>query len=307
MSSALANHVFRRAADQATRLRRLFHSDQKPVQTSPPPPATASRGTLISIASGKGGVGKTTIAVNLCIALAQRSIRTVLVDCDEGTANADLLCGVTPARRLHPSSLPSANSLADLAIEVPGGFRLVPGSSGPALEAGLSGTSQSRSPTAHSPSSAIAAIAQLTHEFDAVVVDTGAGVSASVLNAMLAADRPLVVMTPEPTALADAYALIKCLSVATTRRLQIGAIVNQVSGEREAVETHARIARTSARFLGLDVGLCAWLPREEAVRESIRTRHPLLLSEPKSQAARGIRRIASVCCPETPRPFQRAG
>lgn len=301
MSGVLANHVFRRAADQATRLRRLFHADRKPVET-PPLPEVASRGTIITIASGKGGVGKTTIAVNLCVALAQRSVRTVLVDSDEGTANADLLCGVTPSRRLHASTHESASVISDLAIEVPGGFWLVPGSSGPALEAGQQGTHQ-----VPSTSSTIAAIAHLSHEFHAVVVDTGAGVSPAVLNAMLAADRPVVVMTPEPTAVADAYALIKCLAVATSRRLHIGVVVNQACDEREAEEVHARIARTSARFLGLELGLCGWLPREEAVRDSIRARSPLLLSQPRSQAGRGIRRIASVCCPETSRRFGRAG
>lgn len=319
------------AVDQATKLRRLVGQvGVRPLSAKVPParaatprvdpapqPATtapsaeprwhgprtelllaARRARVITVASGKGGVGKTSIAVNLSVALAGRGLRVTLLDADLGTANADLLCGLTPRARLDHALSPTglgiqdgaARRFADLAIPAPGGFRLVPGSAGVAQMADLNW---------HQRRLLVQALVELAAGADVLVIDAAAGVGRSVTTLLEAADLGLIMTTPEPTALADAYALMKCLVLGATREpgaagaaenpgKRLGIVVNQVSDPLEAHSAHARLVRTTERYLGIIPPMVGSVAQDVRVAEAVRAQSPLLVRTPGAQASLNI-------------------
>ncbi len=287
--------------DQASSLRALVSASREIIRPRSGAPARSAR--VISIASGKGGVGKTTIAVNLCIALAQARTRVTLLDADLGMANADVMCGVMPLRRLERAVAGDEHaqrpqSLSELAIDAPGGFRLVPGAAGVARMAELNGEQRAV---------LIAGVAELASTGDLVVVDTGAGLGRGVRSFLNIADLVLIVATPEPTSIADAYALIKCVLTRPgseliedriglpghRTRIPISLIVNQVTGADEARKVHTRIASVCARFLTYPLPMAGWISQDVRVGRSVRARRPLLLDSPNCPAAKDLRRIAA--------------
>lgn len=246
------------------------------------------RGHMVAIASGKGGVGKTCLAVNLAIALSQRGQRVTLVDADLGLANADVLCGLTPTRRLEQAVGESRPDLASMAVEAPGGFRLVPGSAGIARMADLSPARRAQ---------LVAGVGRLTRSSDVVLIDTGAGIAPGVTDLLIASDTVAVVATPEPTSITDAYALIKCVAPMRgagkqAREGRIALAVNLASDEREAFAVHQRISMVCQRFLGYRLPFIGWVARDPKVLEAVRLRSPLLLSQPRSRAAKQIELLA---------------
>lgn len=298
------------ADDQATRLRSLMSADPAPRPQSPRLPSDtraparnpARCARIVAIASGKGGVGKTNVAVNLAIALASRNLRVTLLDADLGTANADVLCGIMPAARLDhviaPGGLPWADgarrAMRDIAIAAPGGFTLVPGSVGLARMADLSRAEQR---------DLLGGLAELERDADIIIVDTAAGVGRSVTGFLEAADLSLVVSTPEPTAIADAYALIKCVvmnrsehwggaAIASPSTSSLAVVLNQVTGPDEARAVHARLRAVCARFLGLDLPTLGWIAQDLRVPEAVRSRVPLLLRTPQTPASLNLRALA---------------
>ncbi len=282
------------AADQATRLRSIVGARADRVPTRPPsaeprPRGPVARARVISISSGKGGVGKTNICVNLAIALAELGRRTILLDGDLGMANADVLCGLAPSRRLDAVVAPApgrAPRAVELAIDAPGGFRLVPGAIGVARMADLDSGGRAR---------LLAALEELEIGADLMLVDTAAGISPGVLSLISGADACLIVATPEPTSMADAYALIKCVVCgddAARGGTRPWLVVNQASGEREAAGVHTRLAAVCQRFLDYRLPLVGWVPQDAHVGAAVRRRRPLLLDSPRAPASRQIRGLA---------------
>jgi flagellar biosynthesis protein FlhG len=327
--------------DQATRLRAMVEAVQgkpaassaaapaprtapapkpHPVITHPPahatPAASQRSAKVISVSSGKGGVGKTNTSVNLAIAMTRLGRRVTLLDADLGMANADVLCGLTPTRRLEqflgvtdrsgpvgPSSRPPAGgmpaphgAIADLAVDAPGGFRLIPGSVGISRMTELSPPERER---------LLAALAELDASTDLIIVDTGAGLGREVLSFSRAADLAIVIATPEPTSVADAYALIKCILKRDDRARplrpqppggeslpRVVLVVNQASGEPEARAVHARMASVCIRFLAYPLPLLGWIPQDARVPSAIRRRSPLLVADPAAPAAHAIGTLA---------------
>ncbi len=270
-------------------------------------PSITTSARIIAIASGKGGVGKTNLAVNLAIALAQLGPRVTLLDADLGTANADVLCGIIPSARLdhviHPavSRDGAYRTFRDIAIDAPGGFRLVPGSAGIARMADL---------TLGERHQLLGALAELERDADVLIIDTAAGIGPNVTNFVAAADLALVVATPEPTAIADAYALIKCVAarryevrdgparrgggvgLASRCPANLALLINQVADGAEARSVHARIGAVCDRFLALKVRLAGWIAQDLRVADSVRARRPFVLHAPRTQATRDILRLA---------------
>lgn len=263
------------------------HAPVRPPASPPPSPRImpARQAPVVAFASGKGGVGKTTIAVNTCIELARAGARVTLVDADLGTANADVLCGFTPTRRLDRAIVHHAATLDELAVDAPGGFRLVPGSVGVARAAELEHRERAQ---------LVEGVLRLGRAGELVVVDCGAGMGPDVSAILAAADVGIVVATPDPTSITDAYAVIKGL---VTRRGPAGArglrlVVNMASGESEALRVHARVARVCERFLGYRLALLGWVPTDPRAGEAVRQRRPLSLARPKARSARAIRELA---------------
>lgn len=319
-------------ADQASRLRQLIAELGNPVTSPAFAPVSASRigpgngndpaaesaarvervvrtlapvagrtVPIIAIGSGKGGVGKTSSAVNLCVALSALGLRATLVDADLGMANADVMCGITPGRRMdqtvaQPHSVygdAGARTLSQISIKVPTvpgkSFVLVPGAAGVARMADLAESQRL---------ALLDQFAALEAESDVLIVDTGAGLSPGVTTFLMAADLTLVLATPEPTSIADAYALIKCLRTCSrvTRHARqdasIALVVSQARDEQEALSVHQRIDAVSRRFLRAPLPLAGWVRLDGAVGVSVRQRAPLLTSNPQAPAAGDLRRLA---------------
>lgn len=266
--------------DQASRLREMVRAfSQGTAKQSEP---QARRCPVLAITSGKGGVGKTTLAVNLSIALAQRGAKVTLVDADLGMANADVQCGLNPARRLEMAVAQdgSRRTLPELAIEAPGGFRLIPGSVGIARMAALSTTQQS---------DVIAQLSLVSASSDLIIIDTGAGISPGVLGFALAADLVLIAVTPEPTSIADAYAMTKCLRLwDPTVQPRLSLVVNQARHDDEAREVHERIDAVAAKFLKQRVPLAGSIRTDVSIPAAVRSRRPFMLERTDSPASRGV-------------------
>lgn len=271
------------AHDQASRLRALVSGERESASIDPARPPAGPRGPVIAITSGKGGVGKSSLGVNLCIALAGRGVRAAMIDADLGMANADVLCGLTPARRIeHAVESVGEIDLEALAVPGPGGFRLVPGSTGIARIADIG---------EHDLARLVRASRRLACGHGAVLVDTGAGLGPSVVALASAADVALVVATPEPTSIADAYAMVKCLH----RGGGIGVIslwINRATSEREAHAVCERISSVAERFLGFRPLFAGWVPEDAAVGRAVRSRVPFVIAESKSAASRSVFEMA---------------
>lgn len=297
--------------DQASRLRALFgaadHAPSDLERQTRPVLSPASRVPVVAIASGKGGVGKTSIAVNLAIVMARAGLRTTLLDGDLGVANADVLLGINPAARLEhvmaKASMAGGGgergaTLADIAIDAPGGFKLVPGSVGLARMADLSASERRWLGNA---------IAELEATSDLVLIDTGAGVGPIVRTFVAAADMALIVSTPEPTAITDAYALIKCIRTGGLPQPDhLALIVNEARDEAEAANVHQRIAGAATRFLGTDLPLMAAIAQDTRIAAAVRARRPFALSDPMIQPSIAIStlcdRILNQLCIAASRP-----
>ena len=238
-------------------------------------------GWSVAVTSGKGGVGKTSLAVNLALALAQSGTRTCLVDGDLGLANVDVLLNLHPRHTLQ-DVVARGLTLADVTMTGPAGLQVVPAASGVEALANLG-------PAARQ--ALVGRLRQPALGSEALVLDTGAGISHTVLTLALAADAVLVVTTPEPTALTDAYAMLKVLS---RRRpaLPVQIVLNQVEHGAHARDVHGHLARIAERFLQRMVPLAGWVPRDACVERAVREQRPLMLYFPYARATEAIRDIA---------------
>ncbi|MFN0010165.1 MAG: P-loop NTPase [Phycisphaerales bacterium] len=270
-----------------------------PTPASPLAPASNATRTarILTIASGKGGVGKTNLAVNLAIAFASSGQRVALIDADMGVANADVLCGLNPKARLDQALSPAAphQAMNRLAVDAPGGFRLVPGAVAHVRSTDTDPLLLQR---------LIDGLADLDASADLLILDAPAGVGPTVLACVEAADRTIVVATPEPTSVADAYALIKTFHLAagragsdTSTDLRLQLVINQAADEREARKVHERIQSVSLRFLKRRVPLAGWVPLDAHLPQAVRARQPLLLRFPTSPASKALTHLARDLAP----------
>ena len=253
--------------DQATHLRSLARDRR--------------RATVIAITSGKGGVGKSNISVNLAIKMSEAGKQVVLLDADLGLANADVLCNIDlPCNLSHV--IARKKDLRDVMVRGPGGFSLIGGASGLARMADLTDGDRQR---------LVAALDELEEKFDVILIDTGAGISPNVLSFTRAADHVLVVTTPEPTAITDAYAVIKVLSRDGLER-RVSLLVNQVRSINEARLVHDRIAKVARQFLGITVYDAGHVTHDEQVSLSVRKRVPFLINSPRCSASTCLSHLA---------------
>ncbi len=252
--------------DQAARLRHPLHE---------------RRSWTLAVTSGKGGVGKTSVAVNLALAWAQAGRRTCLLDGDLGLANVDVLLNLHPRFSLR-DVVAGAKTLEDVALQGPAGLRVIPAASGVEALASL---------TAPARRALLSRLQGLGTLADVAVLDTGAGISRTVLSLVLAADAALILTTPEPTALTDAYAMVKIL---TQRRadLPLHIVVNLAEHAAHAREVHTHMERIVRRFLSREVPLAGWIPRDACVERAVREQRPLSVYYPYARATEAIHRIA---------------
>ncbi|HMO26692.1 MAG TPA: MinD/ParA family protein [Tepidisphaeraceae bacterium] len=253
--------------DQAAHLRMLMRQQ--------------TRASVVAITSGKGGVGKSTLAVNLAIKLTQAGKEVVLLDADLGLANADVLCNMDlPSNLAHV--IARKRELKDVMVRGPGGFRLIGGASRLARMAGLSDFDRQR---------IVESLGRVEQEADMLLIDTGAGISANVMSFTRAADHVIVVTTPEPTAITDAYAMVKVISKDGGDR-RISLLVNQVTSPGEARAVYERISRVARQFLGISVYDAGYFFDDDAVPQAVRRRVPFVIGNPRCPASACIAQLA---------------
>jgi flagellar biosynthesis protein FlhG len=255
--------------DQATRLRELVRRRRRSVLT-------------LAVTSGKGGVGKSNIAVNLSICLAAHGIRVTLIDVDMGLANADLLMSIQPRYTLS-HVLAGVRSIDEVSMPGPGGIRFVPGASGMGEIADM---------TEFERQNLIAQFSKLETNTDIVLLDCGAGISRNVISFAMAADRVLVVTTPQPTAMTDAYAMIKSLHRERCRG-QLCLLVNMAESRVDATATFDRIAGVAEKFLKYPIADHGYVLHDIAVEQAVRERCPFVVKYPGSNAGACVAAMAN--------------
>jgi flagellar biosynthesis protein FlhG len=224
--------IRRLAVDQAANLRRLVLEKKNDVPSST---------RTIVITSGKGGVGKTSLSVSLAIALAEDGKSVTLVDADLGLANINVILGIIPKYNLY-HVIKGKKRLKDIIIEVPEGIKIIAGASGFHQLANLEQKQRDEF---------IEAMNELASD-DYLIIDTGAGISQNVLSFVLAADEVIVVTTPEPTAITDAYGIIKAIASQTTEK-NIKLIVNKAQSVSEGKRVAQRVINIAGQFLNIKV------------------------------------------------------
>ena len=237
---------------------------------------------VIAVTSGKGGVGKTNLTVNLAIALGMAGSRVLVIDADLGMANVDVVLGSRSKTHLL-NLLEDGTELSDVLQEGPYGVRYISGGSG--IEKAAAFTYEERQRLMGK----LSACAELA---DIILVDTGAGLGKNVMDFILAADEVVLVTTPEPTALTDAYAVMKAYSMYTaTKNLKL--VVNRVYDEAESREVVAKLQQTADRFLGMPLECLGYIFEDSAVMRSVRQQKPFVAVQPHSVAARCIQGLAN--------------
>ncbi|NPV06684.1 MAG: MinD/ParA family protein [Anaerolineae bacterium] len=247
-----------------------------------PPASPACRQTrALAVASGKGGVGKTSIAVNLGLALARRGTRVLLFDGDLGLANADVLLGLRPERTLRDVVVGRCR-LSEVLIEAEAGLHLAPGGSGLAELLHLDEAGRRE---------LLLELGELERSYDFVLMDLAAGLGRDVVRLLAHAGEVLVVTTPEPTALTDAYALVKVAHRGPGDN-RFGLVVNLANNELDGREAACRLQRVARAFLDLALPLRGILPNCAQVPESVRSQTPTLTAFPRSPFSVAVRALA---------------
>jgi flagellar biosynthesis protein FlhG len=262
--------------DQATVLRELVSGRRASV--------AARIGGLKSIAilSGKGGVGKSNLAVNLGLAMAEMGLRVTILDADLGLANIDILFGIVPKFNMA-HVLRGDKDLPEIVQRVGDLISIIPGGAGLRDLADLDDQRQAW---------IISKLSSLEEETDILILDTSAGIHKSVLSFAVASDLTLLLTTPEPTAIRDSYGVLKSLCQMTGGVINASIVVNMAADEHEAVMVGERIIATAEQFLNVKVPYFGCIVWDAAMMEAVKRRRPLLLHDEKSASASCFRELA---------------
>lgn len=236
---------------------------------------------VISVTSGKGGVGKTNVVVNTAIALAREGRSVLILDADFGLANIDVMLGVQPQYTLA-DVFNGKRTLEEIMVDGPEGISLIPASSGIESMSNLSAAQRLQ---------LMEAVEGLATGFDYLLIDTQAGIGQDVMYFNSASSEIICVITPEPTSLTDAYAMIKVLSKNYGEK-EISIVANNVPDEREGQLAFRRLATSVDRFLHVELKYLGHVPSDSAVSESVRGQRAFLELFPSSKAARAVTQIS---------------
>jgi len=243
-----------------------------------PPPVQ-----VIAVTGGKGGTGKTSVAINLATALAQSGRRTMLLDGDLGLANVDVLLGLTPRCTLE-HVVRGERRLEEVIVETGAGVRVVPAASGVARMACLSAAEQA---------GIIRAFGALPEPLDVLIVDTAPGMSAQVLQLCQSAQQVLVVLRDEPASLTDTYAMIKVLSRQYgLRQFRVLANMTRTAGQGDSV--FRRLQRVTDRYLTVMLEFVGEIPDDGALQKAVQAQRSVLELFPSSPSALAFRQLARV-------------
>lgn len=236
---------------------------------------------VIAVTSGKGGVGKTNISVNLAVSLSERGKSVLLLDADLGLANVDILLGIQPAGDLQ-HVISGERTLEEIIVEGPLGLNIIPSSSGVSRMADLS-------PAEHA--GLVRAFSELNLPVDILVVDTAAGISDSVVTFASASQEIIVVVCDEPTSITDAYALVKVLSRKHgISRFRI--LANMVENEAQGLALYRKIATTADRFLDVGLSYMGYVPFDDQLRKAVKQQSAVVEAYSHSKSSLALKKLA---------------
>lgn len=236
---------------------------------------------VIAVTGGKGGVGKSSVAVNLATALTTAGRRVLLLDGDLGLANVDVLLGLSPRYTLA-HVLNGERTLEEIIVRTADGLQIVPAASGVAELANL-GTAQHLG--------LVQAFSSLSQRLDVLIVDTAAGIADGVLRFSQAAQQVLLVVCDEPTSITDAYALVKVLSRSHgVSRFRV--LANRTRASGQGAELFAKLERVTTRFLDVTLEYAGEIPEDPYLQRAIREQKPVSVAYPSSPAALGFKKLA---------------
>jgi flagellar biosynthesis protein FlhG len=272
--------MFENMFDQAEGLRRM--NNPKPVQ-------------VIAVTSGKGGVGKTNVSVNLAMALADTGKKVLLMDADLGLANVDVMLGLRPVYNLS-HVIAGERTLEEIIVDGPGDIKIIPAASGIKHMAEL---------TPMENAGLIRAFSELNYDVDVLIIDTAAGISDSVVAFAKASQEVIVVVCDEPASLTDAYAMIKVLNKDyAVQRFRV--LTNMTHSAQEARELFQKLSAVTDRYLDATLINMGNIPYDDYLRKAIKKQKPVVGAFPRSRSAMAFKNLAQAA-DKWPRPDAAAG
>jgi len=265
-------------SDQAEKLRKIVDNLKVPERMA----ETVSSARVITVTSGKGGVGKTNVTVNLAIALSKMGLRVVILDVDFGLANIDVLFGIT-TRYTLVDLIRGERNIFEVLSDGPNNIKFLSGGSG---------VEELLQLDRRQLGGFISSISLLDKLYDVILIDTGAGLTKNILSFILAADEVLLVTTPEPTAITDAYALIKMISRRDRHKI-VKIVVNKADSPQEANDVLTKLFIVSERFLSFKLQKLGYILNDDSVIKAVKQQKPFCLSYPRSHATRQICELAA--------------
>lgn len=251
---------------------------------------------VIAVTSGKGGVGKTSIAINFAIALTELDKRVLVFDADLGMANVDVLLNLKPEYDIL-DVITGNKKVKEVIVNGPKGIRFIPGASGLQQLAYLSDSQFNN---------IISGFNEIEGEYDYMLIDTGAGLSRNVTDFLLASDEVFLVTTTEPHAIMDAYSIVKVMTDLKADK-NINLMVNRCESPGEALTVANKMQVTGRRFLNVEINYLGHILEDKNVSRSIKSQVPLLVQSPEAPASRCIRALAKTCTGETAQKSRQAG
>lgn len=271
--------------DQAEKLRSIINSLNN-IKANPEgtqnPTIMKKKARVITVTSGKGGVGKTNFSINMALLLSELGNKVIIIDADFGLANVDVIFGIMPEFTLL-DVIKDNKDISDILVQGPNDIKFISGGSGVEELIKLEKWQLDKF---------MEKMGQLDEMADIIIVDTGAGLSDNVLSFVMAADEIIVVTTPEPTSITDAYALIKMVSkMDKSKSLRI--VVNRAEDGSEATQILKKLTLASEKFLSFKIEALGFILNDDTVTKAVKQQQPFILSYPKCSASKHIKEITN--------------
>lgn len=267
--------------DQASKLRELVQANQE-----------VSNARVIAVTSGKGGVGKTTLSVNIALEMAKRGKKVVIFDADFGLANVEVMLGIRPQYNLL-DLIHNNKTMAEIITNGPEGIGFISGGSGVSELAALDNASIKL---------LISELVKLDQMYDVVIIDTGAGITDSVMEFVMMSPEVLLVVTPEPTSITDSYSLLKVLRRKNSFNpiyKTIHVVANRVESEMEGTEIYNKIDTVSSKFLNTKLQFLGSILQDRNASMAVIEQKPLIHAYPNTAASKGIHQLVAKLMDET--------